>query len=83
MLWVVMDRARRIRENEMAPCGGCHRVTNTIRGSCPECGYTKDDTWLPEPQRDRLRSLWPDDWAAKLFLALVFALLGLIIQQLL
>lgn len=77
------ETARRIRENELASCGGCGRVTNTIRGRCPECGHMKDDTWLPAPRRDRLPSLWPDDWAARFVIALALAFLAGLLLQLL
>jgi hypothetical protein len=69
----------RIHENETAFCDGCEKVTNTVRGRCPECGYVKDDTWLPRPRRRRLVPDGPEDWVV---VALAAGLTGVAVRVL-
>jgi ribosomal protein L37E len=63
----------RIRENQLARCDGCGDVTNTVRGVCPDCGYVKDDTWLPPPRRRQYIPVGLDD---RIVIALAFGVIG-------
>jgi hypothetical protein len=79
----VATETRRIHENEEAWCDGCHQVTNTIRGRCPECGFVKDDTWLPMIRRNRILGDGPEDWIVVMIATGVLAAVGRVLVALL
>jgi predicted amidophosphoribosyltransferase len=76
---VAAQPVERIHEGEPAHCDGCGETTNTIRGRCPECGYVKDDTWLPRPRRNRIFGDGPEDWVV---VVLAAGVLGVVVRTL-
>jgi hypothetical protein len=43
--------------DELTECAGCHKVTPTIQGRCPNCWYEKNARVIPRARRYR-----PDWW---------------------
>jgi hypothetical protein len=58
-------------------------VTNTVRGRCPDCGYVKDDTWLPMARRRRILGDGPEDWIVTLIAVGVAVAVGRMLVALL